>query len=52
MEKLIRRIVVREGMSETEIEDAIMGTTAASVRILHSRGLQFLKRQEASPFLP
>ena len=46
VDKLVKKIVFKPGMSEEQQDDALMSTTAANIRILHSRGVAMVEKQK------
>ena len=47
VEKLVKKVVVKPSMSESEQDDAMMSEAAANIRILHSRGIAMVEKAEA-----
>ena len=46
VEKLVKKIAFTPAMSEEQRDDALMSTTAANLRILHSRGVAMVEKQK------
>ena len=48
LESFVKRIVVSPTMDPAQEEDAMMGSTARNLRILHARGLQIIEKTKAA----